>query len=81
MMQLKMSAKGELVIPKKIREQLGFSKERNVFLTVRDKEVIIRPLQPSGSIAKKWAERAKHLNLKSSDIIHGDALYEEGAYF
>lgn len=80
MMQLKLSAKGELVIPKKIREQMGFVPGRMVLLTFADNGLALRPAMHT-SIAKKWAERAKRLKLKSSDIIHGDALYEEGEYF
>lgn len=79
-MQLSMSARGEIVIPKKIREQLGFAPGRMVLLTVSDNEIELKPIAQK-SIARKWAERAKRLNLKSSGIIHGDALYEKGEYF
>ena len=75
-----MSAKGEIVIPKKIREQFGFAPGRMILLTVTEKEIALKPVARK-SIAKKWAERAKRINLKSSGIIHGDALYEKGEYF
>ncbi len=80
MMQLKMSPKGEVVIPKKIREQLGLLAGRNILLTVQDKEVVLKPVVQQ-SIIRKWAERAKEINLKSSEIVHGNDLYEQGEFF
>ncbi len=79
MMQLSMSAKGEIVIPKKIREQLGLVPSRAVILDVKENVICLHPARQS--IAKKWAEIAKRINLKSSQVIHGDALYEKGEYF
>ena len=56
MMQLQFGTKGELIIPKKIRDQIGFSKSRIVILEVKDEGVLIR--LPVENIAKKWAKRA-----------------------
>lgn len=75
MMQLKLGAKGELVIPKKIREQLGLIKDKKVILEVKDK--IIHIHAPQEDIAKKCEERAKRYNLHIKDIIYGDRIYEE----
>jgi AbrB family looped-hinge helix DNA binding protein len=76
MMQLKLSAKGEIVIPKKIREQLGLIRSRIVILDVKDSVVSLRPARQS--IARKWAERAKKLKIDTSKWVLGDKLYEEG---
>lgn len=77
MMQLKMSAKGEIVIPKKVRDQLGLLRERKIFLTVKDNEVILKPIKSDEDIVKKWAERAHRLNVDVSKWVYGDKLYEE----
>ena len=74
-MKLKLGSKGEIVIPKKIREQLGFSKDSTVILEVKYKFLVLRA--SSEDIVKKWEERAKKYNMKVSEWIYGYKLYEE----
>ena len=75
MMQVTMSSKGEIVIPKKIREYLGLIKERSVILEVKDKVIYIHQ-SPNKDIAKEWKEKAKKENVDTSKWIYGDKLYE-----
>ena len=75
MMKLKLGSKGEIVIPKKIREQLGLSKESTIILEVKEKSLILKA--SSEDIVKKWEERAKKHDYKVSEWTYGDKLYEE----
>jgi len=75
MMQLKLGAKGELVIPKKIREHLGLVKNKIVVLNVKDKTIEIT--SPKHDVLQACEERARKYNLNKKDIIYGDKLYEE----
>ena len=75
MMQLKLGARGEVVIPKKIRETLGLVNADKIILEVKDNTVILRPID--FDIVKKWAAAAKKHNLDVSKLIYGDRLYEE----
>ena len=77
MMQLKIGSKGEIVIPKKIREQLGLIKKRTIVLEVKDKIISLHAASEGEDIVKEWERRAKKYHLKSSDLLYGDKLYEE----
>jgi len=77
MMQLNIGAKGEIVIPKKIREQLGLVKERKVILEVKDKVIYLHTPSDGEEVVKEWEGLAKKYKFKASDLIYGDKLYEE----
>ncbi len=70
--------KGQVVIPKIIRESLGIKESGNVLMEVKEHILEIHPLV-SDDLVKKWAERAKKHggNLKKLGWIYGDKLYEE----
>ena len=74
-MQLSIGTKGEVVIPKKIREQLGLARQRTVFADVKGKSLIITPVRED--IADVWERRAKQLKIDASKWKLGDELYEE----
>ena len=76
MLQLQLGMKGELIIPKKIRDQLGIIRGRPVFIEIKEKSVEIRPATDI-DIAKKWEERAKKYGANVSKWVYGDKLYEE----
>ncbi|MBI4141833.1 hypothetical protein HY484_02840 [Candidatus Woesearchaeota archaeon] len=76
MLQLQIGKKGEIVIPKKVREHLGFVYERPLVLVVKEKSVEITSVSDM-DIAKRWEERAKKANTNVSKWVYGDALYEE----
>ncbi|MBI4144654.1 hypothetical protein HY493_00415 [Candidatus Woesearchaeota archaeon] len=75
MMQLRIGQKGEIVIPKKIREALGLSRDRPVLLEVRDKTIHLRTT--AEDIITQWEAQAKRINLKPKDLVYGDRLYED----
>lgn len=74
MLKTQASARGEIVIPKHIREELGITKDTVLFLEVKGKTLEIRagPKDP----IKVLEECAKRANLDPSKIVHGDQLYE-----
>ncbi len=75
MMQLSIGTKGELVIPKKIRESLGLTKDRKVILEMEGKTIKLRVANED--IVKACEERAKKYNIDPKKLIYGDQLYEE----
>ena len=75
MFKLKLGAKGELIIPKKIREQLGLVRDKIILLEIKDKSVEIRPA--TEDILQKWEQRARKHNQNTSKWIYGDKLYED----
>ncbi len=75
MIQLSIGAKGELVIPKKIRESLGLTKDRKIILEMEGKTIKLKVADED--IVKIWEERAKHYNLDLKKLVYGDRLYEE----
>jgi len=75
MLKIKIGSKGEIVIPKKIREFIGLSKNREVILEIKEKCVVIKPNQEN--ILKRLEERANKNKQKPSKWVYGDKLYEE----
>jgi len=75
--KVKLGERGQLVIPKVIRESLGLVENRMVILEVKDKVIEIKPFS-----AEEIVERWKKISEKeggdvSKDFIYGDKLYEE----
>ncbi len=75
MLKLKLGSKGEILIPKKIREQLGFTRDRIIILEIKEKSVELKA--SNEDIVKKWEEYAKKHNIDISKWVYGDELYEE----
>ena len=75
-MNVRMNEKGQIVIPKIIRDSVGLFENRDVVLEVRDKKVEIMPF-PEEDLVKKAKERAKRCGVDVSKWIYGDKLYEE----
>ncbi|MFQ5406027.1 MAG: AbrB/MazE/SpoVT family DNA-binding domain-containing protein [Candidatus Micrarchaeia archaeon] len=74
---LKVGPKGQVVIPKVIRESLGIVENKTIVLTVKDKSVQIKASEGS-LLVEKWEKQAKSLRLNvSKNWVHGDKLYEE----
>jgi len=74
--KIKVGSRGQLVIPKVIRESLGLSENKHVVLEVRDKTLEIKTLDEG--IVKKWKEIAEREGLDvSKELVYGDRLYEE----
>lgn len=74
--KVKLGSKGQLVIPKVIRESLGLVENKFVVLEVKDKSIEIKALDEG--IVEKWSEISKREGVDvSKEIIYGDRLYEE----
>ncbi|MGQ9468984.1 MAG: AbrB/MazE/SpoVT family DNA-binding domain-containing protein [Nitrososphaerales archaeon] len=76
--KVKLGEKGQLVIPKVVRESVGLREDRPAILEVKEKRIEIRPF-PDEDLVKKAKERAKRHggDLKKLGWIYGDKLYEE----
>lgn len=75
-LQLHLGKKGEIVIPKKVREHLGFVRERPLVLVIKEKSIELIPTA-NADIVKKWEDRARKAKVDVSKWVYGDAIYEE----
>ena len=73
MMQVPISKRGEIVIPKKIREQLGF--HTSATLVIRKGVVELTP--QDDDLVKECEVRAKKYHANVKDWVYGNRLYEE----
>ena len=73
----KVGVRGQIVIPKSIRDNLGITQNKTVILEVEDKVLKLIPSK-SEEIAKRWEDIAKKQGCNvSKEIIYGDKLYED----
>lgn len=73
----KVGARGQIVIPKIIRESLGIVENTTLLLELDEKTVRLSP-QNGTEIMKRWQGFAKKYGTNASkNIIYGDKLYEE----
>ena len=75
MLTLTLGTKGELIIPKKIRQSIGMIEQGQVVLELEDHAIRIRVAQED--TAQKWKEQAKKDKISVKKWVYGDALYEE----
>ena len=69
--------RGQLVIPKMIRESLGIVENKTILLEVDNKTVRLIPVE-SQDILSAWEEIAKKEGGNiSKEFVYGDKLYEE----
>jgi len=74
--KVKLGEKGQLVIPKLIRESLGLTENRIILLEVRDKTIEIKALDEE--VPEKWQAIAEKEGLDvSKSLTYGDKLYEQ----
>jgi AbrB family looped-hinge helix DNA binding protein len=76
--KVKLGNKGQLVIPKVVRERLGLKENADALLEVKENLIEIRPL-PSGDLVQRSRERAKKYggDIKKQGWVYGDRLYEK----
>ena len=75
MIPVKIGTRGEIVIPKKIREHMGLQTGRKLLLEVKDNNL---QLQTSDQdLMKQWKQRAKKHGKSETEMIYGDQLYRE----
>lgn len=74
--KVKLGAKGQLVIPKVIRESLGLTENKIIILEVKDKTIEIKALDEE--IPEKWRAIAEKEGLDvTNSLLYGDRLYEQ----
>lgn len=76
----KVGVRGQIVIPKQIRESLGIAQNKTVILELQEKTLKMTPLEDR-DIVKEWEEIANKEGKKlKGKLIYGDKLYEEIFY-
>jgi AbrB family looped-hinge helix DNA binding protein len=73
MITISAGTKGEILLPKKVREAIGLKSRGEVTVTIRDGFVEIKP-KGSGAVERMRARAKKH---GSTKLKMGNALYEE----
>ena len=71
--KVRVGEKGQIVIPKIIRENLGIIENREVLLEVKEKTLEIKAT-PEQDLVKKMEERAKKHGGNVSKWVYGDRL-------
>ena len=74
--KVKLGEKGQLVIPKVIRESIGLQENGTAILEVKEKMVEIKPFLQS-DVVEKAKEVARKHGGDTSKWVYGDKLYEE----
>ena len=76
--KIKVGARGQIVIPKIIRESLGIAENNVVILELQDKKLFLVANERNKDIVKRWEEIAKKEGTDvTKNIKYGDELYEE----
>lgn len=74
--KVKLGKKGQIVIPKVIRESLGLVEDKFVMMEVKDKKLEIFPVRET--IPAEWEKIAEKEGTDvEKNMIYGDKLYEE----
>jgi len=74
--KVKLGDKGQLVIPKVIRQSLGLTENKTIILEVRDKTIEIKTLDES--VPEKWQAIAEKEGLDvTKSLTYGDELYKQ----
>ncbi len=76
--KVKLGDKGQLVIPKLVRESVGLRENGSALLEVKDDVIEIRPLSGEDLI-QRTKDRAKKYggDIKKLGWVYGDKMYEE----
>lgn len=73
----KIGARGQIVIPKIVRENLGITEQKIIFLELEEKTLKLS-VSDGQEILNSWREIAKKEGCNvSKEIVYGDKLYEE----
>lgn len=76
MTTVNISKRGEIVIPKKIREQLRLEKAKTVHLAIKNNTLEILPHAPF-DVVQSAKKRAERLHLDTEKIVMGSNLYDK----
>ena len=77
MIEVELSKRGEIVIPKKVRDSIGWKPHKRLTMEWKGKEIVLRPATGGEDIIKWFEDTAKRINADVSKWKTGDALYEE----
>jgi AbrB family looped-hinge helix DNA binding protein len=74
-LKVKVGPKGQIVIPKAIREKLGINPSDIVLLDIEGERAVVEtiPWNP----LEKLLEISRKFGARSSELVWGDKLYEE----
>ncbi|MFI5421501.1 MAG: AbrB/MazE/SpoVT family DNA-binding domain-containing protein [Nitrososphaerales archaeon] len=76
--RVRLGPKGQVVIPKVIRESVGLRENSGAILEVKERAIEIRPLESSDLVEKAKQRAVKHGgDIKKLGWVYGDRLYEE----
>ena len=76
-LKTKVGARGQIVIPKIVRESLGIVENSTLVLELDEKVIHLVP-QNGLEIMKRWQEFSKKYGTNASkNIVYGNKLYEE----
>jgi AbrB family looped-hinge helix DNA binding protein len=76
--KVRLGSKGQLVIPKIVRDSVGLRENKGALLEVKEGVVEIRPLDGEELVAKSKERAKKHGgDIRKLGWIYGDKLYEE----
>ena len=73
----KVGARGQIVIPKIIRESLGITENKTVVLEVDKKELRVIPVEGKEILRRMNEITEKEGANVTKEFIYGDKLYEE----
>lgn len=76
--KVRLGDKGQLVIPKIVRESVGLKENGSALLEVKEKVIEIKPLSGE-DLVERSKERAKKYggDIRKLRWVYGDKLYEE----
>ena len=72
---MKVGPKGQIVIPKHIRDSLGVRPSDNVLIDFEDGKAVLEGVREDPLVV--LAEIAQAHGVKSSELVWGDKLYED----
>lgn len=72
---MKVGPKGQIVIPKSIREKMGILPNDVVLLDMEGEKAVVESISPDP--VEILADIARKVGAKSSDLMWGDRLYAE----
>ncbi len=74
-LKVKVGPKGQIVIPKAIRERMGINPADTVLLDIEGERAIVESIRHDS--IEKLFEISRRFGAKSSELVWGDRLYEE----
>ena len=76
--KVRLGEKGQLVIPKIVREHIGLHDRGYAMIEVKERSLEIKPISKE-DIVREWREIAERYggDLSRMKFVYGDRLYEE----